>query len=201
MFHFSVIVKSCLLYMGFIFFFLKKQGLVKTQLNFIIISFQYRNIILKIFCILLEKVNISNNRTSGYSLYVMSMWGSDDKKVLLLAIGWFDLPVTVSLRSHWLIMLIAYLWYMLCRYTESSSSYFSLSIHCVLLSSFFIPIFPACIFYVSCNSVIYALCCPLTTSFSPSLSPPSKRIGRLRLLTSVYHCPERAKQRGDGGVS
>lgn len=45
----------------------------------------------------------------------------------------------------------------------------------------------------------------LFPSLSVSLSAPvcrsSKRIGCLHLPTSVYHCPKRAKQRGDGGVS
>lgn len=69
MFHFSVIVKSCLFFFTWaLFFFLKKQGLVKIQLNFIIIFFQYRNIILKYF--------VSYWRKSIYQItdhpYVMS---------------------------------------------------------------------------------------------------------------------------------
>ena len=39
----------------------------------------------------------------------------------------------------------------------------------------------------------------LSLSRSLSLGLYSKRIGCLRLPTSVYHCPGRAKQRGDGG--
>ena len=80
------------------------------------------------------------------------------------------------------------------------------------------PIF--CCFFISHHLVVYSFpsyqsvsppphphlpCVVLLLPPSPSfalLSLPclfSKRIGCLCLPTSVYHCPERAKQRGDGG--
>lgn len=42
---------------------------------------------------------------------------------------------------------------------------------------------------------------PSSRPSSPPHGLSSKRIGCWRLPTSVYHCPEWAKQRGDGGVS
>lgn len=104
-------------------------------------------------------------------------------------------------RESWTTVSLSTVFLLSFSFLSSLSLFFASPVKHYLLYIFFYIFSPSLLLSLSLPSLSFAFTQSLTLSRSLSLGLYSKRIGCLLLPTSVYHCPGRAKQRGDGGVS